>query len=53
MGLFRNKEDDKKKLKSSIKKLMNAYAKEEIDGSTYMQKMMDLTTSYQKKHKMK
>ena len=29
MGLFRNKEDDKKKLKSSIKKLMNAYAKEE------------------------
>ena len=52
MELFRNKEDEKK-LKISIKKLMKEYEKEEIDGLTYMQKMMDLTTSYQKKHKMK
>jgi len=30
---------------------MKSYSKEEIDGDTYFKKMMDLTTSYQKKKK--
>jgi len=34
-------------LKSQIDDLMNQYANEEIDGATYSQKMMELTTSAQ------
>jgi hypothetical protein len=34
-------------LKSQIDELMQLYADEEIDGATYFQKMMELTTSYQ------
>ena len=34
-------------LKSLIDELMRQYADEEIDGATYAQKMMELTTSYQ------
>lgn len=34
-------------LKSQIDELMRQYAAEEIDGATYTQKMMELTTSYQ------
>ena len=34
-------------LQSQIDELMRQYADEEIDGSTYMQKMMELTTSFQ------
>ena len=34
-------------LKSQIDDLMNQYANEEIDGATYSQKMMKLTTSAQ------
>ena len=35
------------KLKKQIDELMNQYANEEIDGDTYAQKMMELTTSAQ------
>lgn len=34
-------------LKDQIDELMRRYADEEIDGDTYKQKMMDLTTSAQ------
>ena len=37
----------KKELKAQISELMRQYDKEEIDGPTYMQKMMELTTSAQ------
>ena len=52
MGLFRNSKEDKerKALKGQIDKLMNDYSKEKIDGDTYFKKMMDLTTSHQKKN---
>ena len=57
MGLFRKskadreEDDDREELKSQIENLMSEYDEEEIDGETYFQKMMDLSTSYQKKHK--
>ena len=35
----------KDELKSQIEDLMREYDEEEIDGPTYMQKMMELTTS--------
>jgi hypothetical protein len=38
---------DREELKSQIDELMRQYADEEIDGPTYAQKMMELTTSYQ------
>ena len=34
-------------LKEQIDELMREYADEEIDGATYFQKMMELTTSNQ------
>ena len=34
-------------LKGKIEHLMDQYDKEEIDGATYAQRMMDLTTSAQ------
>ena len=34
-------------LKGKIEDLMDQYDKEEIDGATYAQRMMDLTTSAQ------
>ncbi len=34
-------------LKEQIDELMRQYAAEEIDGATYAQKMMELTTSAQ------
>jgi len=37
----------REELKSQIDELMRQYADEEIDGATYSQKMMELTTSYQ------
>jgi len=51
MGLFgkKQKNDDREELKSKIEKLMSEYDKEEIDGDTYFQKMMDLSSDYQKK----
>lgn len=51
MGLFGKQNDDRKRLKRKIDKLMKDYANEKIDGATYSKKMMDLTLSYQKKHK--
>ena len=36
-----------KELKEQIDELMNQYANEEIDGDTYAQRMMELTTSVQ------
>lgn len=38
---------NRKELKSQIDELMRQYADEEIDGPTYAQKMMEITTSYQ------
>jgi len=40
----------REKLKSQIDELMQQYHDEEIDGATYAQKMMELTTSYQDKN---
>ena len=37
----------RKELKSQIDELMRQYADEELDGATYSQKMMELTTSFQ------
>ena len=54
MGLFgksRDERKERKELKGQVEKLMKEYDKEEIDGSTYFRKMMDLTTSHQKKRK--
>lgn len=36
----------KEELKQQIDDLMQQYSDEEIDGETYFQKMMELTTSY-------
>ena len=38
---------DRQELKAQIDELMQQYADEEIDGATYAQKMMELTTSAQ------
>lgn len=37
----------REELKEQIDELMQQYANEEIDGDTYAQKMMELTTSAQ------
>ena len=37
----------REELKSQIDELMRQYSNEEIDGVTYSQKMMELTSSYQ------
>ena len=36
-------------LKEQIDELMREYAEEEIDGATYSQKMMELTTQKERK----
>ena len=53
MGLFgkSKEENERKKLKNKIDKLMKSYSEEKIDGNTYFKKMMNLTTSYKKKKK--
>ena len=43
----RVKEMTREELKEQIDELMRQYADEEIDGDTYAQKMMELTTSAQ------
>lgn len=48
MGLF-GKSDERKKIKRQVDKLMKGYDKEKIDGATYARKMMELTSSFQKK----
>ncbi len=37
----------RKEIKKKIEELMRQYDQEEIDGATYMRKMMELTTSVQ------
>lgn len=37
----------REKLKEQVDELMRQYDNEEIDGATYAQKMMELTTSIQ------
>lgn len=37
----------REEIKSQIDELMRQYVEEEIDGDTYFQKMMELTTSSQ------
>lgn len=51
MGLFGKSKEEKerKEIKTQVEKLMKSYSDEEIDGDTYFKKMMDLTTSHQKK----
>ena len=39
----------REELKEQIDELMKQYADEEIDGDTYAQKMMELTTSAREK----
>ena len=51
MGLFGKSKDGRKEVKRQVDKLMKQYDKEKIDGATYIQKMMDLTSSIQKKKK--
>ena len=54
MGLFGKSKDDNreiKNVKSQVDKLMKAYDNEEMDSATYLQKMMDFTTSNSKKKK--
>ena len=51
MGLFGKPKDERKEIKKQVDRLMKDYGKEKIDGDTYFKKMMDLTTSHQKKHK--
>ena len=48
---MKKKQNERKKLKSKVDRLMISYSKEKIDGDTYLKKMMDLTSSYQKKKK--
>ncbi len=51
MGLFgkTKEEKERKELKGQIEKVMKDYSKEKIDGDNYLRKMMNLTTSHQKK----
>lgn len=53
MGLFGKSKEEKERdeLKSQVDKLMQSYDDEEIDGATYIEKMMDLTTSHKKNKK--
>ena len=53
MGLFGKSKEEKEReeLKGEIDKLMKSYSDEEIDGPTYMEKKIDLTTSHQEKKK--
>ena len=39
---------NREELKEQIEELMRQYADEEIDGTTYSEKMMELTTTAQK-----
>ncbi len=54
MGLFRRskadreEDEEREELKGKIEDLMSDYDDEEIDGPTYIEKMMKLTSSYRK-----
>ena len=41
-------EMDRAEIKEQVDELMRQYSEEEIDGDTYFQKMMELTSSVQK-----
>ena len=43
----------REELKRQIDELMRQYSDEEIDGVTYSQKMMELTSSYQDENQTK
>lgn len=49
MGLFGKKKDERKEVKRKVDKLMKDYSEEKIDGATYFEKMMKLTSSQKKK----
>lgn len=51
MGLFGKSKEEKerKEVKSQIDKLMKSYGNGKIDGDTYFNSMMELTTSHKKK----
>ena len=51
MGLFGKPKNEREELQKKISKLMDQYDKEKIDGATYMEKMLKLTQSHQKKKK--
>ncbi len=54
MSLFGKSNDEsrnRKEIKSQVDKLMKEYDKEEIDGPTYIEKMMSLASSHRKKDK--
>ena len=51
MGLFGKSKDSRKEVKKQIDKMMKQYDKGKIDGATYLQQMMDYTSSVQKKKK--
>ncbi len=57
MGLFgrskanREEDEDREELRNGILDAMNEYGDEEIDGPTYVQKILELGESYQKKRK--
>lgn len=40
---------EREELKNQIDELMRQYSEEEIDGDTYSQRMMELTSSFQSK----
>ena len=46
----RRLKNEKGRTKKQIDELMNQYANEEIDGDTYAQKMMELTTSARRRN---
>lgn len=47
IGLRRNTQTTREELKGQMDELMQQYANEEIDGPTYAERMMALTTSAQ------
>jgi hypothetical protein len=51
MGIFGKPKNEREELKGKIDKLMKDYGDEKIDGATYFQKMMDLSSSHKKKNK--
>ena len=51
MGSDGKKKDMKEEIKRNVEKLMIAYDKEEMDGPTYIQKMLELASYYKDKIK--
>lgn len=51
MGVFCKERDDVEEFKRKVEELMSEYDKEEIDGPTYYQKMMELQLGAGKRNK--